>query len=99
MLSVSLNKTFLSLSLINFIIFSAQAMYFLWSHKVAHMDLKPQNILLTSSSNPTIKIAGESTDQVIIWLDIVMIKLLWKYVDWVAFDYIFNRYGQFENDC
>ncbi|XP_041370529.1 serine/threonine-protein kinase ULK3-like [Gigantopelta aegis] len=35
----------------------AQAMMYLWSFKVAHMDLKPQNILLTSSTNPTIKIA------------------------------------------
>ncbi|KAK7477825.1 hypothetical protein BaRGS_00030903, partial [Batillaria attramentaria] len=34
----------------------ALAMQFLRSHSVAHMDLKPQNILLTSSSNPTIKI-------------------------------------------
>ncbi|XP_070210335.1 serine/threonine-protein kinase ULK3-like [Littorina saxatilis] len=33
------------------------AMQYLHSFNVAHMDLKPQNILLTSSSNPIIKIA------------------------------------------
>ncbi|BFY97177.1 hypothetical protein BsWGS_00217 [Bradybaena similaris] len=35
----------------------ALAMKFLWDHNVAHMDLKPQNILLTSSSNPQLKLA------------------------------------------
>lgn len=33
------------------------AMKFLREHKVAHMDLKPQNILCTSASDPTLKIA------------------------------------------
>ncbi|KAL4227286.1 Serine/threonine-protein kinase ulk3 [Mactra antiquata] len=33
------------------------AMSFLREHKVAHMDLKPQNILCTSSTDPTLKIA------------------------------------------
>ncbi|CAG5127562.1 unnamed protein product [Candidula unifasciata] len=35
----------------------ALAMKFLWDHNVAHMDLKPQNILLTSTSNPQLKLA------------------------------------------
>ncbi|XP_046549877.1 serine/threonine-protein kinase ULK3-like [Haliotis rubra] len=35
----------------------AGAMMYLWSKNVAHMDLKPQNILLTSVTHPTIKIA------------------------------------------
>ncbi|XP_012946852.1 serine/threonine-protein kinase ULK3 [Aplysia californica] len=35
----------------------ASAMKFLWDNNVAHMDLKPQNILLTSSSSPQIKLA------------------------------------------
>ncbi|XP_067667200.1 serine/threonine-protein kinase ULK3-like isoform X2 [Haliotis asinina] len=35
----------------------ASAMKYLWSKNVAHMDLKPQNILLTSVTHPTIKIA------------------------------------------
>ncbi|GFO34225.1 serine/threonine-protein kinase ulk3 [Plakobranchus ocellatus] len=35
----------------------ASAMKFLWDNNVAHMDLKPQNILLTSSTSPQIKIA------------------------------------------
>ncbi|XP_036365877.1 serine/threonine-protein kinase ULK3 isoform X2 [Octopus sinensis] len=35
----------------------ALAIHFLWSNNVAHMDLKPQNILLTSSENPILKIA------------------------------------------
>lgn len=33
------------------------AMLFLREHNVAHMDLKPQNILLTSATSPTLKIA------------------------------------------
>ncbi|XP_052060939.1 serine/threonine-protein kinase ULK3-like [Mytilus californianus] len=33
------------------------AMLYLREHNVAHMDLKPQNVLLTSASNPTVKIA------------------------------------------
>ncbi|XP_052797001.1 serine/threonine-protein kinase ULK3-like isoform X3 [Mya arenaria] len=33
------------------------AMQFLREHKVAHMDLKPQNILCTSASDPVLKIA------------------------------------------
>ncbi|KAK6179679.1 hypothetical protein SNE40_011986 [Patella caerulea] len=35
----------------------AQAMKFLWDNNVAHMDLKPQNILLTSTTNPRLKLA------------------------------------------
>jgi serine/threonine-protein kinase ULK/ATG1 len=35
-------------------------MLFLREHNVAHMDLKPQNILLTSVTSPTMKIAGTS---------------------------------------
>lgn len=34
----------------------ALALQFLWSNNVAHMDLKPQNILLSSSVNPVLKI-------------------------------------------
>ncbi|CAL1526109.1 unnamed protein product, partial [Lymnaea stagnalis] len=35
----------------------ASAMKFLWDKNVAHMDLKPQNILLTSTASPQIKLA------------------------------------------
>ncbi|XP_059158373.1 serine/threonine-protein kinase ULK3-like isoform X2 [Physella acuta] len=35
----------------------ASAMKFLWDNNVAHMDLKPQNILLTSNTSPQIKLA------------------------------------------
>ncbi|KAH9520193.1 Serine/threonine-protein kinase ulk3 [Bulinus truncatus] len=35
----------------------ASAMKFLWDNNVAHMDLKPQNILLTSETSPQIKLA------------------------------------------
>lgn len=37
----------------------AQAMRYLREFNIAHMDLKPQNILLTSEYNPTLKIAGK----------------------------------------
>lgn len=33
-------------------------MQYLHEFNIAHMDLKPQNILLTSEYNPTMKIAG-----------------------------------------
>lgn len=42
---------------------AALAMQYLRSHNVAHMDLKPQNILLTSASNPIIKIAGRERER------------------------------------
>nr|XP_022328897.1 serine/threonine-protein kinase ULK3-like isoform X1 [Crassostrea virginica] len=35
----------------------AKAMKYLYDFNIAHMDLKPQNILLTSEYNPTLKIA------------------------------------------
>lgn len=35
-----------------------KAMRYLREFNIAHMDLKPQNILLTSEYNPTLKIAG-----------------------------------------
>ena len=38
-------------------------MQYLRSHSVAHMDLKPQNILLTAASNPIIKIAGRERER------------------------------------
>lgn len=39
-------------------VFSVSAMKFLQDNNVAHMDLKPQNILCTTSSDPVLKIAG-----------------------------------------
>lgn len=36
----------------------ALALKFLRSHNVCHMDLKPQNLLLTSKPNLTLKLAG-----------------------------------------
>ena len=38
---------------------SVSAMKYLHEHNVAHMDLKPQNILCTSSEVPVLKIAGK----------------------------------------
>ena len=38
---------------------SVKAMKFLQDNNVAHMDLKPQNILLSSTSNLTLKIGGK----------------------------------------
>ena len=38
----------------------ASALQYLRQHNVAHMDLKPQNLLLTSKSNPTLKLTGKS---------------------------------------
>ena len=38
---------------------SVSAMKFLQENNVAHMDLKPQNILCTSRSDPVLKIAGK----------------------------------------
>jgi serine/threonine-protein kinase ULK/ATG1 len=37
----------------------ALALKFLRSHNVCHMDLKPQNLLLTSKPNLTLKLAGK----------------------------------------
>ena len=36
----------------------ALALQFLHSKGIAHMDLKPQNLLLTSKENPRLKLAG-----------------------------------------
>ena len=36
----------------------ALALKFLHSKNIAHMDLKPQNLLLSSKENPNLKIAG-----------------------------------------
>lgn len=38
--------------------FSALALQYLRSRGVAHLDLKPQNILLSSSTKPVLKIGG-----------------------------------------
>lgn len=52
-ISISVIATF-------YYLFLVSAMLFLREHNVAHMDLKPQNILLTSVTSPTMKIAGTS---------------------------------------
>ena len=38
---------------------SAQALEYMRSQKVSHMDLKPQNILLSSPANPILKVGGK----------------------------------------
>lgn len=38
--------------------FSALALHFLHINKIAHMDLKPQNLLLSARENPILKLAG-----------------------------------------
>lgn len=38
----------------------ALALQYLKSKNIVHMDLKPQNILLTSINNPSLKLAGRS---------------------------------------
>lgn len=40
------------------IFFSALALHFLHENKIAHMDLKPQNLLLSARQNPVLKLAG-----------------------------------------
>ena len=40
--------------------YTVSAMKFLRDNSVAHMDLKPQNILCSSSTDPVLKIAGIS---------------------------------------
>jgi len=37
---------------------SASALQYMRTKNVSHMDLKPQNILLASSTSPILKIAG-----------------------------------------
>jgi len=37
---------------------SASALQYMRSKNVSHMDLKPQNILLSSAASPVLKIAG-----------------------------------------
>lgn len=36
----------------------ASAIEYLRSHNIVHMDLKPQNLLLTSRKNPVLKLTG-----------------------------------------
>ena len=36
----------------------ASALQYLRAHNVSHMDLKPQNLLLTSKSHPQLKLTG-----------------------------------------
>ena len=38
--------------------FSALALQFLHANNIAHMDLKPQNLLLSARENPVLKLAG-----------------------------------------
>ena len=42
----------------HFIDFSALALHFLHANGIAHMDLKPQNLLLSARQNPVLKLAG-----------------------------------------
>lgn len=43
----------------HFIEFSALALQFLHANGIAHMDLKPQNLLLSARQNPVLKLAGK----------------------------------------
>lgn len=61
------------------VFFSALALQFLRAHNIAHMDLKPQNLLLSARENPVLKLAGMylNTDQPLsiiayafFWLDL-----------------------------
>lgn len=47
------------------VFFSALALQFLRANNIAHMDLKPQNLLLSARENPVLKLAGMNlnTDQ------------------------------------
>ena len=36
----------------------ASALQLLYNHNIVHMDLKPQNILLSSKDHPVLKLAG-----------------------------------------
>ena len=47
------------LSYVLFLLFSALALQYMRAQNVSHMDLKPQNILLSSKSSPILKVAGE----------------------------------------
>lgn len=38
----------------------ASALEYLRANSVSHMDLKPQNLLLTSKSNPNLKLTGNN---------------------------------------
>lgn len=49
----------------------ASALEFLRANSVSHMDLKPQNLLLTSKSNPQLKLTGNNyRDYYKFWLTI-----------------------------
>lgn len=41
------------------LIFLACALKFLHDHNISHLDLKPQNILLSTPENPQLKLAGQ----------------------------------------
>lgn len=38
----------------------ASALQYMRAHNITHMDLKPQNLLLSSKSNPVLKMAGNN---------------------------------------
>lgn len=46
-----------------FLCFLASALHFLHEQNISHLDLKPQNILLSSLEKPHLKLAGVSLEQ------------------------------------
>jgi len=58
-----------------FMCVSASALQYMRTKNVSHMDLKPQNILLASSTSPILKIAGHYILlSVIVSLSVIYLK-------------------------